>query len=135
MRVRTTLLALIFPAAAGLAQVPDPTRPPDNLVDASGAAAASPAAGVQAVFLRQGAKPAALVNGEYVVQGGMLGDRRVLKITETEVVLRDSGGQKEVMKVIADAEKKPVVEKAAVSRGKPNSGATKGATNEGASKK
>jgi len=135
MKIRTTLLALIFPVTVVWAQLPDPTRPPGDLVDSGGVAAANAVAGVQAVFLRHGAKPAALVNGEYVVQGGKLGDRRVLKITETEVVLRDSGGQKEVMKVIADAEKKPVVKKVAVSRGKPNSGATKGATNEGANNK
>jgi hypothetical protein len=114
MKALVAVLALMA-AAPAQAQVPDPMRPPDvaAAVD-GGSAAASGNAGVQAVFLRRGAKPAALINGEYVVQGGKLGDRRVLKITEAEVVLRDAAGQKETMKVITGAEKTPVEKKTAV---------------------
>jgi hypothetical protein len=122
-------------AAAASAQLPDPTRP------AGGAQSADPATGaavvetgVKAVFLRPGEKPAALIDGEYVVQGGKLGDKRVLKISENEVVLRDAAGQKETLKVITGAEKKSVVQKAAAGKKSRGDGA-RSAPDEGATKK
>ena len=107
------LLPVLVAATLAQAQMADPTRPPDAASVVTGVASA-PAAnmGVQAVFLRQGAKPAALINSEYVVQGGRLGDKRVLKITEVEVVLRDATGQKETLKVVAGVEKTPAIGKA-----------------------
>lgn len=133
--MKTLMAVLVLTAASqALAQLPDPTRPPGMATDGGATLAATAETGVQAVFLRQGARPAALINGEYVVQGGRLGDRRVVKITETEVVLRDAAGNKETMRVITGAEKTPVVHKAAVRKKKP-SGAMKGAPDEGAREK
>jgi len=95
-------------AAAALAQVPDPTRPPDALLaPASEAAAGAPAeSGVQTVILRRGGKSGAVINGQYVVVGGKLGDKRVLKISESEVVL-EGGSGREVIKVTPAIEKVP----------------------------
>ncbi|MDP2792612.1 MAG: hypothetical protein Q8O25_00795 [Sulfurisoma sp.] len=108
------MLVLACGGASVLAQqLPDPTRPAGGALSADPTTAAAPVAvvGVQAVFLRPGQKSAALINGRYVVQGAMLGDKRVLKIGENEVVLRDVAGQKEILKVVTGAEKTPIVKK------------------------
>jgi hypothetical protein len=62
--------------------------------------------GVQTVILRPGSKSAAVINGQYVEVGGKLGDKRVTKITESEVVLTGAGGR-EVLKVTPAIEKMP----------------------------
>ncbi|MBU0752479.1 MAG: hypothetical protein KJ787_06165 [Gammaproteobacteria bacterium] len=128
-------ILLLIAATQATAQLPDPTRPPGASADGAAVAGVATETGVQAVFLRHGAKPAALINGEYVVQGGKIGDRRVQKITETEVVLRDAAGNREVMRVIAEAAKTPVAEKVTAARKKRNSGAAMGAADEGATTK
>jgi hypothetical protein len=123
-------------AAAAAAQLPDPTRPTGAAAagDAPGAADAANA-GVQAVFLRQGAKPAALINGQYVEQGGRLGDRRVVRIGESEVVLRNADGSRETMKVIAGVDKRPPAEqKKAEKPTTKRSPAARRAAQEGATK-
>lgn len=131
------MLALGCGSGAAWAQLPDPTRPPEGapVADPAGggtaaATAAATASGVQAVFLRPGQKPAALINGEYVVQGARIGDKRVLKIGENEVVLSDAAGEKETLKVVTGAEKTPVVKKMPAS-GKKRGG-TRDVANEGA---
>lgn len=107
------LLALAG-AGSAMAQVPDPTRPPDALL-APGPAGGPPVSvdsGVQTVILRPGGKSAAVVNGQYIVVGEMVGDKRVIKITESEVVLKGESGR-EIIKVMPaiekiSANKKPV---------------------------
>lgn len=99
------------------AQVPDPTRPPEAFVTAEGGGVAAPhESGVQTVILRPGGrKSAAVINGQYVEVGGMVGDKRVLKITESEVVLNGESGR-EVIKVMPAIEKIPVKKAAAKRR-------------------
>lgn len=110
--VRTIVLCLALVADLALAQLRDPTRPPGGGADAPALAAdAGTESGVSAIFLRSGAKPAALVDGVYVEQGGKLGDRRVIKITEATVVLRAADGSREVMKLVPGVQKEPVVPK------------------------
>jgi hypothetical protein len=104
-------VAGMLATAPVMAQVPDPTRPPGALMaPVPGAAPDSMAtdAGVQAVFVRpKGKKSSAIINGQYVEVGGLVGDKRVLKITESEVTLKGATGR-EVMKVIPAIEKTPV---------------------------
>lgn len=97
-----------------LAQVPDPTRPPDSLLTSEGGVLAAPQeSGVQTVILRPGGrKSAAVINGRYVEVGGMVGDKKVLKITESEVVLKGESGR-EVIKVMPAIEKIPARKTAA----------------------
>jgi peroxiredoxin len=71
--------------------------------------------GVQTVILRPKGKSAAVINGQYVQVGDKLGDKKVVKIAESEVVLQGEGGR-EVMKVTPDIEKVPVKKKAAAKR-------------------
>jgi hypothetical protein len=102
------LLAGFIGVGAALAQVPDPTRPAGAMMtpEATTGIAAPVESGVQTVILRPGRKSAAVINGQYVEVGGKLGDKRVTKITESEVVLTGTGGR-EVMKVTPAIEKTP----------------------------
>jgi hypothetical protein len=95
------------------AQVQDPTRPAGALLTPEGGSAAAPVeSGVQTVILRRGGKSAAVINGQYVEVGGMVGDKKVLKITESEVVLKGESGR-EVIKVTPAIEKVPAKKVAA----------------------
>lgn len=128
--MRRNLLFLALAGSMGLtpalAQVPDPTRPPDALLTPGGDGVAVPhESGVQTVILRPGGrKSAAVINGQYVEVGGMVGDKRVLKITESEVVLNGESGR-EVIKVMPAIEKMPVKKTAAKRR---TTGTTAGTT-------
>lgn len=101
--------------------VADPTRPPT----AQGEAATSGAevqdmapVGLQTIIRRKGAKPMAVINGETVTLGGKVGESRVTKITETEVVLDGPAGR-EVLTMTPSVEKKPVVAKKATRKKHP----------------
>ena len=110
------LLAGFIGAGSALAQVPDPTRPAGTLALPEGGDGVAPVeSGVQTVILRPGGRSAAVINGQYVEVGGKLGGKRVVKITESEVVLKGESGR-EVIKVTPDIEKLPASGKAAVRR-------------------
>ena len=105
-------LAGIMGVTPALAQVQDPTRPAGTLLTPEGGAAAPVESGVQTVILRRGGRSAAVINGQYVEVGSMVGDRKVLKITESEVVLKGESGR-EVIKVTPAIEKMPAKKAAA----------------------
>lgn len=113
--MRNDLLAVLLAGfiAGGpvFAQVPDPTRPPWGQDGADGFAAPIES-GVQTVILRPGGKSAAVINGQYVWVGDMLGDKRVLRISESEVVLKGESGR-ETIKVMPAIEKNPARKTAA----------------------
>lgn len=121
MRDRVFLLLLAGFAGMGPAgaQVPDPTRPPAAVMTPEPAAGGivPTESGVQAVIVRPKGKgkSSAVINGQYVEVGDKLGDKKVLKIAESEVVLQGEGGR-EIMKVTPDIEKVPVKKKAAAKR-------------------
>ena len=111
------LLTLSIGVGSALAQVPDPMRPAGALTtpEASVGTAAPVASGVQTVILRSTGKSAAVINGQYVEVGDKLGDKRVLKISESEVVLRGESGR-EIIKLTPSIEKVPVGKTAATKR-------------------
>jgi len=121
MRGRVCLLLLAGFAGMGPAgaQVPDPTRPPAVVMtpEPSGGVIVPTESGVQAVIVRPKGKgkSSAVINGQYVEVGDKLGDKKVLKIAESEVVLQGEG-EREIMKVTPDIEKVPVKKKAAAKR-------------------
>lgn len=120
-------LALLAVMTVAQAQgLPDPTRPPaaaiEVLSDAKGEPV--PAASVQTIIQRQGARPAAVINGEYVELGGRVGDARVVRITDAAVTLRTDGSQ-EVLTLT------PGIERTAAAAGKAADG---GKTGKGAAK-
>lgn len=116
----STLLAVANPASG---QVPDPTRPPAAMIvePERGSAAAAVEHGVQTVVLRSGGKSVAVINGKAVVVGDIVGDKRVLKISESEVVLQGGGGR-EVIRLIPAIEKVPA--RKAVAAKRPTTGAS-----------
>lgn len=110
MRVPRQLLSVVFGlllSVAAFAQVADPTRPA-NVPPADGETATD---GVQAIILRKGGRPAAIVGGQTVHVGDRLGDprhgKRVLKIREDAVVLKGEDGI-ETLRLHPLAEKTPV---------------------------
>lgn len=118
--MRGRLLSVLLAGSVGVAafaQVPDPTRPPDALLApaAESGVVVPLESGVQTVILRRGGKSAAVINGHYVVVGDKLGDKRVLKISESEVVLEGEGGR-EVIKATPAIEKVPTKRTAAIKR-------------------
>ncbi|MCX7156849.1 MAG: hypothetical protein NTW45_10470 [Rhodocyclales bacterium] len=121
--MRHILLSLLLAGLVGvgpvLAQVPDPTRPAGIVAapDGGEGVAAPVESGVQTVILRPGGKSAAVINGQYVEVGDRLGDKRVLKISESEIVLKGESGR-EVIKVTPAIEKMPAKKVAAIKRRK-----------------
>lgn len=115
------LLLFLLAAPAAWAQLPDPTRPPAELMatEAGGAAAAPAESGMQTVIVRRKGKSGAVINGQYVEVGGKLGDKRVIKISESEVVLKGEGGR-EVIRLIPSVAKTPATKAAkSVARRRP----------------
>lgn len=101
------LLAMFLGAEPALAQMADPTRPAAAVMTPEAGAGAAPAEiGVQTVIVRPAGKSAAVINGQYVEVGGKLGDKQVLRIGESEVVLIGETGR-EVIKVTPAIEKVP----------------------------
>jgi hypothetical protein len=112
IRVGLLLLGAALAAAATLAAAQgaatDPTRPAIGAGAAESAAIQDPTAttaGLQSVFIRKGGKSGALINGEYVEQGGRVGESVLLKVGEDFVVLKGPGG-KEVLRLMPGVDKR-----------------------------
>jgi MSHA biogenesis protein MshK len=134
MNAGARTLAAVAMIVAGSAQaqsgLADPTRPPN--------AAAAPQGGdeqaaggkqLQSVLLSGGRK-LAVIDGNVVPLGGTFGDARVVRITETEVVLK-TGEETETLKLY------PGVDKQAVKRGTRGaraSGPVRGSATQGGAK-
>ncbi len=74
----------------------DPTRPAVDETAAtsgSGGAAGQESVGLQTIIRRKGAKPAAIISGVYVEQGGRVGESRLLTVGDDFVVLTGPAGK------------------------------------------
>lgn len=119
-------------AAASLAfaqAVSDPTRPPAAMEPTpastgAGTAAGVAASGFQAVILRQGRKPVAVINGQMVELGGKVNDATLVRLSESEAVLQGPSGR-EVLQLT------PAAEKSSNLKHKPAKGADKAARQPG----
>lgn len=69
----------------------DPTRPPAGLLSAEPGDSTAAAPVLQSVMISSAARTA-IIGGETVKLGGRYGDARVIRITESEVVLRSASG-------------------------------------------
>jgi len=110
MAARLMLLASFLAAMPAWAQLADPTRPPALAVpDSAGsiAPAAPVNSGLQSVILSRDGKqrPSALINGEVVQLGGLVGESRLVQVSEDHVVLLGPGGDREIMRLTPAAEK------------------------------
>jgi MSHA biogenesis protein MshK len=110
--IRAILAALALGPLAVQAQLADPTRPPAAAAPGMPDDAALGGRQLQSVLLSGGRK-LAVIDGSVVPLGGSIGDARVVRITETEVVLK-SGEETETLKLY------PSVEKQAIRRGARN---------------
>jgi len=114
MAYRLIPLLLLLTTAAWAAEkvLPDPTKPPAGLSakeEKSDEASKEPvASGLTSILLKKGAKPAAIIDGEYVELGGMAGERKVIGISEDRVTLKNADA-KEVLRLIPAFEKKMIV--------------------------
>lgn len=101
------LLACLVASGMALAQVGDPMRPPEGVVAGDGGGGmAAPQSGVQTVIVRPKGKSMAVINGKQVSIGDKLGDKKVVKISENEIVLKGDSGR-EVIKVMPTIVKVP----------------------------
>jgi MSHA biogenesis protein MshK len=121
-RVVLTLLAA-WPLA-GVSQVlNDPTRPPPGIYsnEAAGSAAVSEPV-LQSVMISP-TERSAIIGGKTVKLGAVVGDARVIKITESEVVLRSASGT-ETLRMYPDVGIKPIASASSIGnkRAKKNSG-------------
>jgi MSHA biogenesis protein MshK len=98
--VVTVLLASPLAAAASL---PDPTALP--VMPAATGGAVKPAIPLTAIK-RSGNRRVAVIGGREVAVGGRYQDARVVKISESEVVLRRAG-ETTVLKLYPQVEKRP----------------------------
>jgi len=108
------LRTLAFGFAAGVAGhagaqvLSDPTRPPDAFRVAPGSAPAAPPASQfssQPVVILSSDRRQVTINGQTVKLGGRIGDAKVIRISDSEVVLQ-SADSTETIKLYAGVEKK-----------------------------
>ena len=99
-----TLLAFaaLHSAAQGLV---DPTRPP-NALPGDPEAAAQGGTQLQSILISSNRR-LAIINGNTVALGGMVGEAKVVRITETEVTLQ-KGDDTEVLKLYPGIDKQPI---------------------------
>ena len=81
----------------------DPTRPPSPAAGVPGEGKSSQSRTLQSVLIAPGRR-VAVIDGALVRIGSMLGDAEVVKIDESGVVLRTSGGM-EILKLLPDAKR------------------------------
>jgi len=96
---------------AQAAQLADPTRPPADILapaaDAAGTAA-SATHQLQSIMIKQGGRPAAMINGTVVQLGGQIGAAKLVQVGEDFVVLLGPEGR-ETLRLMPDATKQPKV--------------------------
>ena len=98
------LQAAVVLAATAPENVPDPTRPPASLIAGSLVAAPSSGPGLQSIMISSGRR-LAVIGGQTVQVGDKLGDARVVKIAEGEVVL-NNGKELQTLKLFPGIEKR-----------------------------
>ena len=104
-------LACVFPAWGQA--LSDPTRPPQEWLDAQPKVAGTPSAfeqeappHLQSLLIGPSSKYA-IIDGQLVGVGDTFNDSRVVKVTPSEVVLRSERGI-QTLKLFADVDKRPV---------------------------
>ena len=85
----------------------DPTRPPGAGAWQQGGQEEAPAGRQLQSVLLSGGRRLAIIDGTMVALGGTLGEARVVKISETEVVLK-TGEETETLKLFPSVDKQPV---------------------------
>jgi MSHA biogenesis protein MshK len=104
-RLLAASVCLLVACAAQSAPFADPTRPPAS--SASDSDAAAPASGprLESVLIAPDRR-VAIISGQQVTVGGRFGEGEVVRITESEVVIRRSEGL-QVLKLVPEYTKRP----------------------------
>lgn len=110
------ILAVFLPLglAAGLPAawaepLSDPTRPPAAFAIGGEVDPATEGNNLQSIIRSNRGKPAAIINGEYVMLGGRVGEARLVKIGEDFVTLKSPTGT-EILMLVQGVEKKPATD-------------------------
>jgi MSHA biogenesis protein MshK len=98
------MLGLCGAAAASAQGMTDPTRPPGGMAATAGDEVAAGGPVLQSVMLSPGRK-VAMISGEIVVLGGRYGSARLVKLTESEAVLKN-GPETTVLRLFPLVEKR-----------------------------
>lgn len=112
------LLGLALPALATDPVLPlaDPTLPPAAIVGLDGTVSMELAnSGLTSVMVPKKGKPMAVIGGQLVPLGGVVGEARLVRLSETEAVLEGPEGI-ERLYLTPDVEKKMNVTRAASRR-------------------
>ena len=99
---------LPFSSANADEMLRDPTRPPPGVYAAEDGAEIETGPVLQSVRVAQG-RYTAVISGETVRVGSRYGDARVVRIRETEVVLK-TGNSLQTLKLFPDVEKRPAAD-------------------------
>lgn len=87
MRVLTSLVPLLVVSAANAAPFADPTRPPTVMEHVPGSTASPQGPRLESVLIAPDRR-IAVINGQQVVVGARIAGGQVVRITESEVVIR-----------------------------------------------
>lgn len=100
-------LGVAAPGEASAQALHDPTRPPAQFLDpASTAEGGAPAnSGLQTIMISK-RRRVAMINGELVKAGDKVGEAVVERIGDSEVILKQSDGRREVLKLYPDVERR-----------------------------
>jgi len=107
LRTTAACAFLVLAPVAYAQALSDPTQPPaaTDAVSAPGGAQSSPQLSrLQSVLIAPGRR-IAIIDGVTVPLGGKLGDATLVRLSETEAVLR-KGGETEVLKLLPGIERK-----------------------------
>jgi MSHA biogenesis protein MshK len=105
MRRAIFLLGVCAASLAHAAPFADPTRPPSAFGDEGAAATASSGPRLESVLIAPDRR-LAVISGQQVRLGGKYGDGQVVRITESEVVIRN-GAAMETLRLLPDVQKRP----------------------------
>jgi MSHA biogenesis protein MshK len=92
--------------ATGAEILPDPTKPPASALGPGEAEQSAQGPVLQSVLITP-TRRSAIISGQLVVQGGRYGDANVIRISDSEVVLK-TGDMVETLKLFPGVEKRLV---------------------------
>lgn len=108
MKIRVLMacgLAATF-ASVRADSLSDPTRPPAAFGSPEAVQGAGEGSNLQSIIRSNRGKPGAMINGEYVLLGGMVGEAKLVKIGEDSVTLKTASGTETLM-LVPGVEKTP----------------------------
>lgn len=110
LRIFFLALTLVGPTVQAVAAeiLPDPTRPPAEAgMETPGALPVATGPALQSVMIRPDRRMA-MIGGQLIAEGERFGDTRLVKVSESEVILSGPEGR-QTLKLFPGVEKQPVL--------------------------